>query len=90
MARTISDAENGSWEVELSGRTTQYGVDELSIEFRRMDGDSGERRYARVSPRGAKSGEMALGELSDRALVNLLQTAQPAWTSPDGGYATRA
>ena len=87
MAREIVDAGGTAWEVAPSGRHTQYGGDELSLEFRRVHGGASERRYARFSPRGAKALELALEELSDRALLTLLSTAQPAWTSPDGGYA---
>lgn len=90
MARKILDAAGATWEVGQSGRHTQYGSDEISLEFRRVWGGAAERRFARFSPRGAKSAEMALEEVSDRALVALLDTAQPAWTSPDGGYASPA
>ena len=40
----------------------------------------------RFSPQGAKAAEMAMEEVTDAALVHLLTTAQPAWTSPDGEY----
>lgn len=90
MARRILDAAGATWEVAQSGRHTQYGTDELSLEFRRLNGGAPEKRFARFSPRGAKAAEMALEEVSDRALVALLTTAQPAWTSPDGDYAGTA
>jgi hypothetical protein len=84
MLRRIVDGTGRQWEVSLAGRRTQYVRDELSLEFRLVDG--GERRYVRVSPRGAKLPEMAWQELSDVALARLLKSSQPSWTSPDGGY----
>lgn len=86
MARRITDVDGTMWEVAPSGRHTQYGVDELSLEFRRAGGD-GERRFIRFSPRGAKAAEQAFEEVSDRALLGLLAASQPGWTSPDGSYA---
>ena len=84
MLRRVVDAKGRAWDVTLSGRRTQYTRDELSLEFRRVDGD--ERRYARTSPRGAKLPELAWQQLSERELVRLLGSSQPSWTSPDGGY----
>src|SRR5690606_8889804 len=49
-----------------------------------------ERRYARFSPRGAKSAERAFEQASDRLLARLLATAGPAWTAPEGGVARAA
>ncbi len=86
MARQITDAEGATWEVTFSGRRTQYVSDELTLEFVRTTGGSRESRFARFSPRGAKAVDAALEEMSDRALANLLHTAQPSWTSPDGEY----
>jgi hypothetical protein len=84
MLRRIVDGKGRHWEVSLSGRRTQYVRDELSLEFRLVDG--AERRYVRMSPRGAKAPEMAWQELSDLALTRLLKSSQPSWTSPEGGY----
>ncbi len=86
MARCITDAEGGAWEVTYSGHRTQYDQDELTLEFVRVGSGTRERRFARFSPRGAKAVEAAIEEMSDRALGNLLDTAQPSWTSPDGAY----
>ena len=86
MARNITDATGAIWEVSPSGRRTQYGADEVSLEFVRTQGGEPERRFARFAPRGAKAVEIALEDMSDRALLALLGTTQPAWTSPDGGY----
>ena len=85
MARTITDSSGAVWEVSPSGRRTKYGSDEVSLEFQRA-GDGGEQRFVRFAPRGAKAVEIALEDMSDRALLELLATTQPAWTSPDGGY----
>ena len=91
MPRRITDVAAGAvWEVMPSGRTTQYGADEVSLEF----GCAGEwrareQRFARFAPRGAKAVEIALEDATDAALLNLLAQTQPAWTSPDGDYAGR-
>ena len=90
MARRITDADGQVWDVAPSGRTTKYDVDELSLEFVRVDGNVHERRYARYSPRGARIGELAFEETSDAALLSLLRESQVGWTSPDGGYAVTA
>lgn len=86
MVRRIHDAAGVEWEVGPSGHRTQYSVDEFTLEFIRLGTGGGEKRYARFSPRGAKAQELALEELSEAALKQLLVTSQPAWTSPDGGY----
>jgi hypothetical protein len=86
MARQIVDATGGVWEVAPSGRRTQYGADEVSLEFERVSGGDRELRFTRFAPRGAKAVETALEDLSDGALAYLLAHSQPAWTSPDGSY----
>lgn len=86
MARSITDSAGAVWEVSPSGRQTQYGADEVSLEFLRTSGGESEQRFVRFAPRGAKAVEIALEDMSDRALLELLGTTQPAWTSPDGGY----
>ncbi|MBK7595899.1 MAG: hypothetical protein IPO52_02060 [Gemmatimonadetes bacterium] len=85
MARRIIDPQGTAWRVALSGRSTMYGRDELSLEFRPVESPT-QVRYCRYSPRGAKAGELALDESTDRELLSLLASAQPAWTSPDGDY----
>ena len=85
MSRQITDATGCLWEVMPSGRRTQYGSDEVSLEFQRV-GEPAERRFARFAPRTAKAVELALEQVSDAALLTLLGESQPAWTSPDGGY----
>lgn len=86
MARRIVAPDGATWEVMFSGHRTQYGKDELTLEFLRVTGGSKERRFVRFSPRGAKSVDAAIDELTEQALVTLFHTAQPAWTSPDGVY----
>ena len=44
------------------------------------------RRVARYSPLGAKSRELSLAGMTDRALADLLAVSQPAWTAPELGY----
>ncbi len=86
MARRIIDASGSVWEVSPTGRRTQYGSDEVSLEFAKVSGGEPEVRVVRYAPRGAKAVEMALEEASDRALLELLVTTQPAWSSPDTDY----
>ncbi len=90
MSRRITDNAGAVWEVTPSGRRTQYGSDEVSLEFERVAGGDPEKRFARFSPRGAKAVEIALENASDLSLVTLLGESQPAWTSPDGGYGRTA
>ena len=86
MARRITDASGVVWEVSPSGRRTQYGADEVSLEFQRVGEHPPERRFVRFAPRGAKVVELALDETGDSTLLALLAESQPAWTSPDGSY----
>lgn len=86
MPRLVTDSTGGTWEVILSGRHTQYARDEISLEFSRRHDAGVERRYARFSPRGAKSAERAFEQASDRLLARLLATAGPAWTAPEGEH----
>lgn len=90
MARRITDDDGKAWDAAPSGAVTQYDNDELSLEFRRVDGPVRERRFVRYSPQGAKMGESAFEELTDTALLALWRRSQVAWTSPDGGYASPA
>jgi hypothetical protein len=85
MARRIVDDAGVTWRVGLSGRSTSYGRDELSLQFQRLDAPT-ETRFCRFSPRGAKAGEMALEESTDRELLALLDVAQVAWTAAEAGH----
>lgn len=86
MPRRIVDASGVAWDVMPSGRSTQYGSDEVSLEFVRVGEGAGEQRFARFAPRGAKAVEIALEDATDASLLTLLSETQPAWTSPDGSY----
>jgi hypothetical protein len=86
MPRRIIEVDGDQWEVAVSGRITQYVKDELGLVFARGTGTSRERRVVRYSPQGAKSSEMALSELTDAQLRELLAHSQPAWTAPETGY----
>ena len=86
MPRRIMDPSGATWEVMPSGRRTQYGSDEVSLEFLRVAGGEREQRYVRWAPQGAKAVEIALEDATDAALLKLLAETQPAWTSPDGRY----
>jgi hypothetical protein len=82
--RTI-EADGRRWSVTTSGRRTQYVKDEFGIVFTSED-EAREQRVTRYSPLATKSTELALSSLSDRELIELLATSQPAWTSPELGY----
>lgn len=86
MPRRISDANGRVWEVTLGGRTTQYIRDEIVLQFRRLDDGADERRYVRFSPKGSKAPERAYEQASDALLLRLLDSSQPRWTAPAGGY----
>jgi hypothetical protein len=86
MPRRIIEVDGDRWEVEVSGRSTQYTKDEFGLVFTRGAGPDRERRVVRYSPLGAKSRELSLRQLSDKELADLLAVSQPAWTAPELGY----
>jgi len=86
MPRRIIEVNGERWQVHSSGRVTQYVKDELGLVFSRGTGSERERRVIRFSPLGAKSPELALSELTDIQLRDLLAHSQPAWTAPETGY----
>jgi hypothetical protein len=86
MPRRIVDIAGATWEVEVSGRVTQYVKDEFGLIFSRGEGGNRERRVVRYSPLGAKSRELSLARLSDEQLGDLFRHSQPAWTAPETGY----
>jgi hypothetical protein len=86
MPRRIIEVDGEPWEVEVSGRVTQYVKDEFGLVFTRGVGPHRERRVVRYSPLGAKSRERSLGQLSEDELRELLRHSQPSWTAPEMGY----
>jgi len=86
VPRRIFESDGEQWEVEVSGRVTQYVKDEFGLVFTRGVGPERVRRMARYSPLGSKSPERSLGELTDDELRNLLRHSQPSWTAPELGY----
>jgi hypothetical protein len=86
MPRRIFEVDGEQWEVEVSGRLTQYVKDEFGLIFTRGVGPEREQRVVRYSPLGAKSRELSLSELTDQELRELLRHSQPAWTAPEMGY----
>ena len=86
MPRRIIEVDGDRWEVADSGRITQYTKDEFGLVFTRGTGPQRERRLVRYSPRGAKSRELSLAQLSDAELRDLLAHSQPSWTAPEMGY----
>jgi hypothetical protein len=86
MARRIIEVNGESWEVAVSGRSTQYTKDEFGLVFSRGTGAGREQRVVRYTPLGAKSRELSLSQLSDQELRELLSHSQPSWTAPEMGY----
>ena len=86
MPRRVIDIEGEQWEVEVSGRLTQYVKDEFGLVFTRGVGPERERRVVRYSPLDSKSRELSLSQLSDLELRELLRHSQPSWTAPETGY----
>jgi hypothetical protein len=86
MPRRIIEVDGVAWEATVSGRVTQYLKDEFGLLFVKGTGPNREIRVTRYSPLGAKSRELALAELSDGELRDLLAHSQPAWTAPETGY----
>ena len=86
MPRRIIEVDGQQWEVSISGRITQYNMDEFGLVFSRGTGPERERRVARYSPLGTKSRELSLRQLSDVELRDLLRHSQPSWTAPELGY----
>jgi hypothetical protein len=86
MPRRIFEADGEQWEVEVSGRVTQYVKDEFGLIFTRGVGPQRERRVVRYTPLGDKNREASLGELSEQELRDLLRHSQPSWTAPEMGY----
>jgi hypothetical protein len=75
-----------TWDVTPSGFVTQYDRDEFALIFVRRSGAEREVRVTRYSPRGARSRETSLAELSDADLRRLFDQSQPGATSPEAGY----
>ena len=86
MPRRIIEVDGEPWEVDVSGRRTQYTKDEFGLVFTRGTGSKREQRLVRYSPLGAKSRELSLAQLSDAELRDLLAHSQPSWTAPEMGY----
>jgi hypothetical protein len=83
--RTIT-ADGVTWQVFPSGLITQYEHDEFGLVFVAGAGNQRVVRVTRYSPRGARSREQSLAELSDEELSALLAQSQPSFTSPEAGY----
>lgn len=86
MPRRIITVDGETWEVAVSGRSTQYTKDEFGLVFSRGTGPNREQRVARYTPLGAKSRELSLSQLTDQDLRELLTHSQPSWTAPEMGY----
>lgn len=84
--RTIT-IDGRPWTVDLAGRVTQYDRDEFSLLFTTGTGADREVRVTRYSPQGARWRDQSFAELSDAELERLFRETQPAFTSPEAGYA---
>ena len=84
--RTIV-AEGRTWQVQPSGRVTQYDRDEFALLFIAGSGTDRTVRVTRYSPQGARSREQSLSELSEADLLRLFEQSQPSFTSPEADYA---
>jgi hypothetical protein len=89
VARRTIDVHGERWQVYPSGRVTTYDRDEFGLVFEKGTGPDRVRRVTRFSPLGARRWDAALAELSDANLLELFKQSQPAWTSPEVGYARR-
>ncbi|HEX4575293.1 MAG TPA: hypothetical protein VH158_09190 [Gemmatimonadales bacterium] len=89
MTQRSITVDGETWRVAESGRVTVYGKDEFGLVFELGTGPERKRRFTRYSPLGAKQPDAALGELTERELVELFHQSQPAWTSPEGRYGAR-
>lgn len=87
MAQRTITMNGVTWEISPTGRVTQYSRDEFGVLFHKQGGTEAEQRVARFAPMGSRSSENALAELSEHELRELYQRSQPAWTSPETGYA---
>lgn len=85
--RTIV-VDGAAWMVSVAGRFTTYERDEFPLLFERVLPDgTRERRLSRFSPLGSRSRSLALAELGDAEVLGYFRASQPAWTSPELGYA---
>ena len=89
MARPTIVVDSQIWKVFPTGRITVYGKDEFGLLFELGTGPERKRRFTRYSPRGSKSIEASLAELTERQLLEFFRQSQPAWTSPESGYGVR-
>jgi hypothetical protein len=84
-ARSLS-LDGQTWQVYPAGRITQLDRDEFALMFVAGAGDAREVRVTRYSPRGIRSREASLAEMSDAELRELFSQSQPGATSPEAGY----
>ncbi len=89
MARRSVEIDGECWSVFPSGRVTTYSRDEFGLLFECGTGPGRKRRVTRYHPMGANRRDQSLAELSDRDLIELFRSSQPAWTSPEAGYVHR-
>jgi hypothetical protein len=83
--RTI-EIDGRTWKVFPSGFLTAYEKDEFGLLFVHGEADGREVRVSRYSPRGARSREQSLMELSDDELKRFFAHSQPGSTAPETGY----
>jgi hypothetical protein len=86
VARRALDVDGERWLVYLSGRTTSYGRDEMTVVFELGAEPHRRRRVTRFSPVGTRRWEVALGEMSEARLREMFRHSQPDRTSPELRY----
>jgi hypothetical protein len=88
MTERRIELDGRAWRVFIAGRFTVYERDEFPLVFERLAADgTREQRLTRFSPLGNKHRAEALAELTDAEVAALFRQSQPAWTSPELGYA---
>jgi len=85
MRRSV-EIDGEVWYVYPSGRVTVYDRDEFGLVFQKGTGPDQLRRVTKYRALGSRRPDRALGELSDRQLVDLFRQSQPPWTSPVTAY----
>ncbi len=88
MARRAIEVNGERWTVFPSGSVTVYDRDEFALVFVKGTGPHRVERVVRYSPLGVRRPDLALAQLSDTQLTDLLRCSQPAATSPHARYAS--
>jgi hypothetical protein len=80
------NAAGREWRVFPSGFLTSYAGDEFTLFFVAGDAEHREVRVTRYSPRGARSREQSLADMSSAELHRLFELSQSSARAPEAGY----